>query len=53
MSIEQKLFAAAAELAERRYPAGWGGAAAIRAASGNILISIAPDAISTAGLNAP
>ncbi|WP_310620329.1 cytidine deaminase [Flexibacterium corallicola] len=41
--IEQSLFKAAIQLIERRYPIGWGGAAAIRTASGKILTSVAPD----------
>ena len=43
MSIESDLLIAAKELAETRYPHGWGGAAAVRTTSGKILTSIAPD----------
>lgn len=43
MNIEQELYKAAKELVEKRYPAGWGGAAAIRTETGKILTSIAPD----------
>lgn len=41
--IEKDLYNAAVQLIESRYPAGWGGAAAVRTASGKILTSIAPD----------
>lgn len=43
MDIEQKLYDAAVDLAQKRYPLGWGGAAAVRIASGKILTSVAPD----------
>lgn len=43
MDIEQKLYNAAVELAQKRYPLGWGGAAAVRVESGEILTSVAPD----------
>ena len=43
MDIEQKLYNAAVELAQKRYPLGWGGAAAVRVESGKILTSVAPD----------
>ena len=42
MDIEQKLYDAAVDLAQKRYPLGWGGAAAVRIASGKILTSVAP-----------
>ncbi|MBD1577655.1 MULTISPECIES: cytidine deaminase [Vibrio] len=42
-NIEMSLYQAAINLIESRYPAGWGGAAAIRTESGKILTSIAPD----------
>ncbi|MGJ8690437.1 MAG: cytidine deaminase [Gammaproteobacteria bacterium] len=43
MDIEQKLYDAAVNLAQKRYPLGWGGAAAVRVESGKILTSVAPD----------
>ena len=43
VSIENDLYIAAVELASRKYPTGWAGAAAIRTASGKILTSISPD----------
>ncbi len=43
MSIENELYNSARELAEKRYPVGWGGAAAIRTESGKILTSVPPD----------
>ncbi|OCQ53500.1 cytidine deaminase [Photorhabdus australis subsp. thailandensis] len=43
MNIEQDLYNAAVNLIEKRYPKGWGGAAAVRTTSGKILTSIAPD----------
>ncbi len=45
MTIEQKLYEAAMELIENRYPAGWGGAAALYTKSGRILTSVAPEVI--------
>lgn len=42
-SIGKSLFNKAVELIETRYPTGWGGAAAVRVASGKILVSVAPD----------
>jgi cytidine deaminase len=41
MHIE--LYAAAKQLICRRYPTGWGGAAALATESGRILTSVAPD----------
>lgn len=41
--IGQILYDAARTLIVERYPAGWGGAAAVRTSSGVILTSIAPD----------
>ncbi|WP_214053169.1 hypothetical protein [Photorhabdus caribbeanensis] len=41
MNIEQELYHAAVNLIEKRYPKGWGGAAAVRTESGKILTSIA------------
>lgn len=43
MAIENPLYSAAAALIESRYPRGFGGAAALRTASGKILTSVAPD----------
>lgn len=43
MNIELELFEAARALIVSRYPKGWGGAAAVRTASGRILTSVAPD----------
>lgn len=43
MNIEQELYNSAKELAEKRYPNGWGGAAAIRTETGKILTSVPPD----------
>ena len=45
MSIEQKLYEAAVELIKKRYPAGWGGAAAMYTEAGLILTSVAPEVI--------
>ncbi|WLD92316.1 cytidine deaminase [Alkalihalobacillus sp. AL-G] len=45
MSIEQQLYEAVIELIERRYPIGWGGAAAIGLEDGTVLTSIAPEVI--------
>lgn len=45
MNIEQKLYQAAIDLIEKRYPSGWGGAAAMYTQDNQILTSIAPDVI--------
>ncbi|SFK33660.1 cytidine deaminase [Halobacillus dabanensis] len=45
MDIEQKLYQAATELIEERYPDGWGGAAAMHTSDGHILTSVAPEVI--------
>lgn len=45
MNIEQKLYKAAIDLIEKRYPTGWGGAAAMYTEDGQILTSVAPDVI--------
>lgn len=45
MEIEQRLFQAAVDLIERRYPTGWGGAAAMYTDNGEILTSVAPEVI--------
>ncbi|WP_037312176.1 cytidine deaminase [Ruegeria halocynthiae] len=43
MSVESELYENAVRLVETRYPSGWGGAAAIRLATGDILTSVAPE----------
>lgn len=45
MNIEQKLYQAAIELIEKRYPSGWGGSAAMYTEDGQILTSVSPDVI--------
>ncbi len=45
---EQELNNAAVDLIKKRYPLGWGGAAAVRTETGKILTSIAPDTINDA-----
>ncbi|GAA0449673.1 cytidine deaminase [Alkalibacillus silvisoli] len=45
MDIEQKLYQAAIEMIEKRYPSGWGGAAAMYTEDGLILTSVSPDVI--------
>lgn len=45
MNIEQKLYQAATDLIEKRYPTGWGGAAAMYTNDGKILTSVAPEVI--------
>ena len=45
MTIEKRLYQAAIELIEKRYPAGWGGAAAMYTETKDILTSIAPEVI--------
>ncbi len=45
MSIEQVLYQAAVDLIEKRYPIGWGGAAAMFTEEGEILTSVSPDVI--------
>ena len=45
MSIEQKLYQSAIELIEKRYPTGWGGAAAMYTEDGHILTSVSPEII--------
>ncbi len=45
MTVEQQLYEAAIELIEKRYPVGWGGAAAMYTESGVILTSVAPEVI--------
>ena len=43
MSIEKELYMAAVSLIEKRYPSGFGGAAAMRTGSGEIITSVAPE----------
>lgn len=45
MSVEKKLYDAAVDLIEKRYPYGWGGAAAMYTKDGSILTSTAPEVI--------
>ncbi|MFJ7185984.1 cytidine deaminase [Lysinibacillus xylanilyticus] len=45
MDIEQKLYQSAVELIEKRYPSGWGGAAAMYTEDGQILTSVSPEVI--------
>lgn len=45
MNIEQILYQAAIELITRRYPSGWGGAAAMYTEDGKVLTSVAPEVI--------
>ncbi len=43
LSVEDDLYQSAITFIKERYPTGWGGAAAIRLRSGDILTSVAPD----------
>ena len=45
MNIEQKLFEDAKALIKKRYPKGWGGAAAMYSKNGKIYTSVAPEII--------
>lgn len=45
MSIDQKLYNEAINLIKKRYPSGWGGAAAMYTEDGQILTSVAPEVI--------
>lgn len=45
MNIEQKLYHAAIDLIKKRYPSGWGGAAAMYTENGQILTSVSPNVI--------
>ncbi|MET3848038.1 MULTISPECIES: cytidine deaminase [unclassified Paenibacillus] len=45
MSIEQQMYDEVIELIRKRYPTGWGGAAAVRLIDGTILTSVAPEVI--------
>jgi cytidine deaminase len=46
--IEKELFEAAKALVLKRYPAGWGGAAALATESGKVLTSVAPETLNDA-----
>ncbi|WLD57840.1 cytidine deaminase [Salinispirillum sp. LH 10-3-1] len=43
MSTEEELYKVAVSLIEKRYPSGFGGAAAMKTKSGKILTSVAPE----------
>lgn len=45
MSIEQTLYDTAVELVKKRYPTGWGGAAAMYTKGAKILTSVAPEVL--------
>ncbi|MGP4072860.1 cytidine deaminase [Piscibacillus sp. B03] len=45
MSIEQTLYQSAKDLIRKRYPTGWGGAAAMCTENGEVLTSVAPEVI--------
>ena len=45
MTIEHNLYQAAIDLIEKRYPTGWGGAAAMHTVDGQILTSISPNVL--------
>ncbi|GGB03596.1 cytidine deaminase [Macrococcus hajekii] len=45
MNIEEKLFEEAMSFIKKRYPEGWGGAAAMFSKKGQIYISVAPEVI--------
>jgi cytidine deaminase len=45
MSVEHMLYETAVDLIKKRYPTGWGGAAAMYTEDGNILTSVAPEVI--------
>lgn len=42
------LYQSAIQLIKKRYPTGWGGAAAMRTSDGNIITSVAPDVLNAA-----
>ncbi|RKD69580.1 cytidine deaminase [Sinobaca qinghaiensis] len=48
MNTAHTLYKEAADLVEKKYPLGWGGAAAIRLEDGTVLTSIAPEVINAA-----
>lgn len=43
MNIEKELYLAAVDLINKRYPTGWGGAAAMYTQDGQLLTSVAPE----------
>ncbi len=43
MNIQEQLLQVAQSLIDKRYPTGWGGAAAVATESGKILTSVAPE----------
>jgi cytidine deaminase len=45
LSIEESLYQSAIELIGKRYPSGWGGAAAMYTEDGQILTSVSPEII--------
>lgn len=45
MNIEQRLYDEAINLIKKRYPVGWGGAAAMHTEDGQILTSVSPEII--------
>ena len=45
MNIEEALYQAAIELIKKRYPKGWGGAAAMYTKNNQILTSVSPDVL--------
>lgn len=45
MNMEEQLYEAAVDLITKRYPTGWGGAAAVALEDGTVLTSIAPEVI--------
>ncbi|MFS1519486.1 cytidine deaminase [Bacillus sp. SCS-151] len=45
MGIEERIYQSAIELIEKRYPSGWGGAAAMYTEDGQILTSVSPEVI--------
>ncbi|MCA1065675.1 cytidine deaminase [Rossellomorea sp. AcN35-11] len=45
MNIEKRLFEEAVALLEKRYPTGWGGAAAMYTSDGKVLTSVSPEII--------
>ncbi|WP_080875249.1 cytidine deaminase [Oceanobacillus timonensis] len=45
MNVEQQLYQAAVDLIKKRYPSGWGGAAAMHTESGQVLTSVAPEVL--------
>lgn len=49
MEIEQKLYEAVTLFIQKRYPTGWGGAAALYTEDGEILLSVAPE-VNNAGV---